>query len=34
MGVVDTADDKYLAEVRAREVPGVVDVENALMVAP
>lgn len=33
MGVVDIAGDKQLAEVRAREVPGVVNVENALVVA-
>ena len=34
MGIVDTAEDKRLAEARAREVPGVLDVENALVVAP
>ena len=33
MGVVDTADDRHLVEVRAGEAPGVVNVENALVVA-
>ena len=33
MGVVDTAHDKHLAEVRAREAPGVVNVTNVLVVA-
>ena len=30
IGVVDTQSDKMLAEMRAREAPGVVDVHNAL----
>jgi hypothetical protein len=34
MGVVDSAGHKELAGVRAQEVPGVVGVENALVVAP
>lgn len=33
LGVVDTALDRQLAEVRAREVTGVFGVENSLMVA-
>jgi hypothetical protein len=34
LGVVNTVADKQLAEVRAREVPHVVSVKNALAVAP
>jgi osmotically-inducible protein OsmY len=34
MGVVDSVGHKELAGVRAQEVPGVVGVENALVVAP
>ena len=33
LGVVDSAADRQLAEVRAREVTGVFDVENSLAVA-
>ena len=33
LGVVDTAADRQLAEVRAREVSGVFEVENGLIVA-
>ena len=33
LGVVDTAADRQIAEVRAREVTGVFDVENGLIVA-
>jgi len=33
VGVVNTEADKALAELRAREAPGVVDVRNALVVA-
>ncbi len=33
LGVVDSAADRQLAEVRAREVAGVFDVENSLAVA-
>src|SRR5580765_6656677 len=33
LGVVDSAADRQVAEVRAREVTGVVDVENSLAVA-
>jgi len=33
LGVVDNASDRQLAEVRAREVAGVFDVENSLTVA-
>src|SRR4029077_15733300 len=33
LGVVDSAADRQLAEVRAREVAGVFNVENALTVA-
>jgi hypothetical protein len=32
LGVVDTENDKTLAGIRAREVPGSFDVENALVV--
>jgi hypothetical protein len=34
LGVVNTSDDRQLAEVRAREAPHVVSVTNALEVAP
>ncbi len=34
LGVVDSAVDRQVAEIRAREVSGVFDVENSLMVAP
>jgi osmotically-inducible protein OsmY len=34
LGVVDSAADRQLAEVRAREVSGVFEVENGLIVAP
>ena len=34
IGVVDSLGDKEIAGVRAREVPGVASVENALVVAP
>jgi osmotically-inducible protein OsmY len=33
LGVVDNAVDRQLAEVRAREVTGVFEVENSLVVA-
>ena len=33
LGVVDTAADRQIAEVRAREVTGVFEVENGLIVA-
>ena len=33
LGVVDNASDRQLAEVRAREVTGVFEVENSLIVA-
>jgi len=33
LGVVDNAADRQLAEVRAREIPGVFEVENSLTVA-
>jgi osmotically-inducible protein OsmY len=33
LGVVDSAADRQLAQVRAREVTGVFDVENSLAVA-
>jgi len=33
LGIVDSATDRTLAEVRAREVPGVFEVENSLTVA-
>jgi osmotically-inducible protein OsmY len=33
LGVVDNAGDRQLAEVRAREVSGVFEVENSLTVA-
>jgi len=33
LGIVDTATDRQLAEVRAREVSGVFDVENSLTIA-
>jgi osmotically-inducible protein OsmY len=33
VGVVDNATDRQLAEVRAREVTGVFEVENSLTVA-
>jgi osmotically-inducible protein OsmY len=33
LGVVDNASDRQLAGVRAREVTGVFEVENSLMVA-
>ena len=33
LGVVDNASDRQIAEVRAREVTGVFDVENSLIVA-
>ena len=33
LGVVDNATDRQLAEVRAREVTGVFEVENSLTVA-
>ena len=32
LGVVDNAADRQIAEVRAREVPGVFEVENSLIV--
>jgi hypothetical protein len=32
LGVVDNAADRQIAEVRAREVSGVFDVENSLLV--
>jgi BON domain len=34
LGVVDNATDRQLAEVGAREVTGVLEVENSLAVAP
>jgi hyperosmotically inducible periplasmic protein len=34
LGVVDSASDRQLAEVRAREVTGVFEVQNGLSVAP
>jgi osmotically-inducible protein OsmY len=34
LGVVDNATDRQVAEVRAREVSGVFDVDNGLDVAP
>ena len=34
LGVVDNAADRQIAEVRAREVTGVLNVENSLAVAP
>jgi hyperosmotically inducible periplasmic protein len=34
LGMVDSATDRQLAEVRAREVTGVFEVENSLTVAP
>ena len=33
LGVVDNASDRQVAEVRAREVTGVFEVENSLIVA-
>jgi osmotically-inducible protein OsmY len=33
LGVVDNASDRQLAEVRAREVTGVFEIENSLTVA-
>ena len=32
MGTVDSKTDKFMAEVRAREVTGVFSIENALVV--
>ena len=32
VGVVDTINDKWIAEIRAREVPGIIGVKNALLV--
>lgn len=34
VGVVDTTGDRQIAEVRARQIPGVFGVENELLVAP